>query len=80
MFWEFQLYAVKLDNVTGLAYGNTVLLIQMKGASINMANNSTFGDTISLNYAGNYELATICSVSNDSVYFFNQVKNSYDVN
>ena len=72
--------AAKLDNVSGLAYGNTVLIIQMKGASINTANNSTFGDTISLNYAGNYELATICSVSNDSVYFFNQVKNSYDVN
>jgi len=72
--------AAKLDNVSGLAYGNTVLLIQMKGASINTANTVSFGDTISLNYAGNYELATICSVSNDSVYFFNQVKNSYDVN
>ena len=72
--------AVKLDDVSGLAYGNTVLLIQMKGAFINTGNNSSFGDTISLNYAGNYELATICSVSNDSVYFFNQVKNSYDVN
>jgi hypothetical protein len=72
--------AAKLDNVSGLAYGNTVLLIQMKGASINTANNSSFGDTTSLNYAGNYEVATICSVSNDSVYFFNEVKNSYDVN
>lgn len=72
--------SAKLDNVSGLAYGNTVLLIQMKGAAINTANNSAFGDTISLNYAGNYELATICSVSNDSVYFFNEVKNSYDVN
>ena len=72
--------SAKLDNVSGLAYGNTVLLIQMKGAFINTANNSAFGDTTSLNYAGNYELATICSVSNDSVYFFNQVKNSYDVN
>ena len=72
--------AVKLDNTTGLAYGNTVLIIQMKGASINTANTSTFGDTTSLNYAGNYELATICSVTTDSVYFFNQVLNTYDVN
>jgi Secretion system C-terminal sorting domain len=72
--------AAKLDDVSGLSYGNTVLLIQMKGAFINTTNNSTFGDTTSLNYAGNYELATICSVSNDSVYFFNEVKNSYDVN
>ncbi len=72
--------AAKLDNVSGLSYGNTVLLIQMKGADINTANNSSFGDTTSLNYAGNYELATICSVSNDSVYFFNELLNSYDPN
>ena len=70
--------AAKLDNVSGLSYGNTVLLIQMKGATINTANNPSFGDTTSLNYAGNYEVATICSVSNDSVYFFNQLLNSYD--
>jgi hypothetical protein len=72
--------AAKLDNVSGLSYGNTVLLIQMKGAGINTANNSSFGDTTSLNYAGNYEVATICFVSNDSVYFFNQLLNSYDPN
>ncbi|HJS54695.1 MAG TPA: hypothetical protein VJ765_09135, partial [Chitinophagaceae bacterium] len=72
--------AAKLDNVSGLTYGNTVLLVQMKGATISTVNNSTFGDTSSLNYAGNYELATICSVSNDTVYFFNEVLNSYDVN
>lgn len=72
--------AAKLDNVSGLSYGNTVLLIQMKGAGINTANNSSFGDTTSLNAAGNYEVATICSVSNDSVYFFNQLLNSYDPN
>lgn len=70
--------AAKLDNVSGLAYGNTVLIIQMKGASINTANNSSFGDTTSLSYAGNYEIATICLVSSDSVYFFNQLINSYD--
>ena len=70
--------AAKLDNVTGLAYGNTVLIVQMKGASINTANNASFGDTTSLSYAGNYEIATICLVSNDSVYFFNQLINSYD--
>jgi hypothetical protein len=69
----------KLDNVSGLSYGNTVVIIQMKGATISTANNSSFGDTSSLNNAGNYELATICSVSNDSVYFFNQLLNNYDV-
>lgn len=72
--------AAKLDDVSGLAYGNTVLIIQMKGASINTSNSSSFGDTTSLNYAGNYEIATICLVSNDSVYFFNELVNDYDFN
>jgi len=72
--------AAKLDNVSDLAYGNTVLLIQMKGATISTATNSTFGDVSSLNSAGNYEVATICSISNDTVYFFNQVLSTYDVN
>jgi len=71
--------AAKLDNVSGLSYGNTVLIIQMKGATINTTNTSSFGDISSLNDVGNYELATICSVSNDTVYFFNEVLNSYDV-
>jgi Secretion system C-terminal sorting domain len=72
--------AVKLDNVSGLAYGNTVLIIQMKGATINTSTGSSFGDVSSLNYAGNYEVATICSVSNDSVFFFNTILSSYDIN
>jgi hypothetical protein len=72
--------AVKLDNVSGLAYGNTVLLIQMKGATISPTNNSTYGTITSLNDAGDYEIATICSISNDSAYFFNTILNTYDVN
>jgi len=71
--------AVKLDNVSGLAYGTTVLLIQMKGATISTTNNSTFGTITSLNDAGNYEIATICSIRNDSAYFFNTILNTYNV-
>ena len=71
--------AVRVDNASGLAYGNYVLLIQMKGATISTFNNSTFGDTTSLNNAGNYEVAVICSVQGDTVYFFNQLLNSYTV-
>lgn len=72
--------AVKLDNVSGLAYGNTVLIIQMKGATINTANSSSFGTVSAMNDVGDYEIATICSVSSDSVYFFNTILNTYDVN
>jgi hypothetical protein len=73
------LAAVRVDDVTGLAYGNLVVLVQMKGAAINTANNSSFGDTTSLNNAGNYEIATICDVGGDTVYFFHEILNSYTV-
>ncbi|HET9824161.1 MAG TPA: T9SS type A sorting domain-containing protein [Chitinophagaceae bacterium] len=51
----------------------------MKGASVITTNNSSFGDTTSLNNAGNYELAIICSISGDSVFMFHNFLNSYTV-
>jgi len=68
---------IKADNTTGITYGDLVVLVQMKGADIITTNNSTFGDTTSLNNAGNYEIATVCSISGDTVFFFNNVMNNY---
>lgn len=70
---------VRVDNTTGLGYGNMVVIAQMKGASIVTTNTATFGDTISTNNAGNYEIATICAVIGDSVFFFHDLKNTYTV-
>jgi hypothetical protein len=71
--------AVRVGNPAGLAYGNTVLLIQMKGASISNSNNSSFGDTTALNNAGNYEVATICDAAGDTIYFFHELLNNYTI-
>src|SRR2546428_808710 len=46
---------VRLNTVAGLARNQKILVIQMKGASVVTTNNSSFGDTTSLNNAGNYE-------------------------
>lgn len=70
---------VRVDNTSGLTSGDLVVIIQMKGAQININNTSAFGDTISLNNAGNYELATICEVINDTVFFFHTLLNNYTV-
>jgi hypothetical protein len=70
---------VRLNTVAGLARLQKVLLIQMKGASVITTNNSSFGDTTSLNNAGNYELAIICSIHGDSVFMFHNFLNSYTV-
>jgi hypothetical protein len=70
---------VRVSNPAGLNYNDKVMLIQMKGASINASNSSSFGDTISLNDAGNYEIATVCHVSGDSVFMVYSLLNEYTI-
>ena len=70
---------VRVNNPAGLASNDKVMLIQMKGASINTSNSISFGDTTSLNEAGNYEIATVCQVIDDSVFFVYIIKNQYNV-
>lgn len=70
---------LKLDNVSGIAVNDRVMIIQMKGATVNTSNTSSFGSVTNLNNAGNYELATVCAVRNDSVFLLQQLLNNYTV-
>ena len=70
---------VRLNTVAGLAHLQKTLLVQMKGASVNTTNSSSFGDTTSLNNAGNYEIAIICAIDGDSVFMYHNFLNSYTV-
>ena len=70
---------VRLNTVAGLAHLQKTLLIQMKGASVTTTNTSSFGDTTSLNNAGNYEIAIICAINGDSVFMFHNFLNNYTV-
>ena len=70
---------VRVSSIAGLSSSSKVMFIQMKGASINTSNasSSSWGDTTSLNNAGNYEIAYICSIVLDSVFFVHAMINSY---
>ncbi|WP_276502572.1 T9SS type A sorting domain-containing protein [Terrimonas pollutisoli] len=71
---------VRVTNPSGLNYNDKVMLIQMKGASINTnANSSSFGDTTSLNNAGNYEIGKVCTVIGDSVFLIYMLLNQYTI-
>ncbi len=70
--------AVRVQNISGLTSGDRVLLIQMKGATINVTNSSSFGNITSIGEAGLYEFATICGFLNDTVVFQKQLLNTYD--
>lgn len=71
---------VRVTNPAGLSYNDKVMLIQMKGANININDNSgSFGDTTSLNNAGNYEIGRVCTVIGDSVFLIYTILNQYTV-
>ena len=70
---------LKLDDVSGINVNDRVMVIQMKGATVNTTNTNSFGAVSSLNDAGNYELATVCAVRNDSVFLLQQLLRSYSV-
>jgi hypothetical protein len=66
---------VTVSNSAGLIANTRILLIQMKGATINSSNSSSYGDISAINDAGNYEMNTICSVvGNDVVLQFQMLK------
>lgn len=54
--------SVTVANAAPFASGDRVLLIQMQGASISTANDSSFGNLSAFNGAGNYELNVVCDV------------------
>jgi len=69
---------VTLNTTSGLGSGTKVLIIQMKGATINSSNNSSFGDISAIGDAGNYEFNYICSISGNDVLLQYQLVNAYD--
>ncbi|HLK28391.1 MAG TPA: T9SS type A sorting domain-containing protein [Puia sp.] len=68
---------VTVSNSSGLTAKTRVLLIQMKGATINSSASSSYGNITAINNAGNYEMNTICSVSGNDLVLQFQMLNSY---
>ncbi len=59
--------------------GDRIMIIQMKGASITTANNSSFGNISSIGNAGNYEMATIESVTGSVLTLTENLTKTYTV-
>lgn len=69
--------AIRLNTITGLSLSQTIMIVQMKGASVTTTNDINFGNVTSLNNAGNYELAVICGMHDDSIFLFHNLVNTY---
>ena len=70
---------ITVSNATGLTAQSRVLLIQMKGATINGSNSASYGNITALDNSGNYEMNTICSVNGNDILLKYQMLNNYTV-
>jgi len=69
--------AVVITDAQGLSIGDKVLILQMKGAVINEANDSTYGDLVSLGAAGNIEFMTVKDIRGTTVEFTSKFVHRY---
>ncbi len=72
---------VTVDDVTPFAVGDEVLLIQMKGADISWAQDTTFGDIITYGSTGFHEVLSIAAidVATKLITFDNTIGGNYSV-
>lgn len=68
-----------VEDASSFKAGDTVLLIQMKGATIDSANTSSFGSITNYNNAGNYEFNYVKSVAGNNVELLNIITRQYDI-
>ena len=69
----------KVDDAAGFAVGDTVLVIQMKGAAIDSGNSASFGAILNYNGAGNYEFNVVAAVSGTDITLRYNLKRSYEI-
>lgn len=68
-----------VSSAAGLSPGVKVLVIQMKGATIDNSNAASFGNVTSIGNAGNYEFNYVCAVSGNNVILIYNLLRSYTV-
>ena len=68
-----------VDDASGFGTGDTILMIQMKGAIIDSSNSSAFGTILAYNGAGNYELNVVSGVTGNNISLLYKVVRQYDI-
>lgn len=71
--------SIEVQDATAFSPGDRLLMIQMKGASISLEDDSTYGNISDINYAGNYEFNTVREVSGSLITLESWVCGDYYV-
>ena len=69
---------VTVGSAAGFNIGDRVMIIQMKGATIDQTNTPTFGDITSYGGAGTYEMGNIASIAGTTIKFVNKLLYNYN--
>lgn len=69
--------SITVNSAAAFSPGDTVLLIQMKGATINTSNSAAFGDVTNYGSSGLYELNVIQSIAANELVFDFVFTNTY---
>lgn len=71
---------ITLDSLGSIAANDIVLIIQMKGATLDAAsNNSSFGNITNYNAAGRYEFARVVKTCGNDIYLDSALTYNYNV-
>ena len=71
--------AITVADATFYNAGDTVLMIQMKGAIIDTSNTASFGTVLDYKNAGNYEVNYISQKTGNVLAFKNKLTRNYDI-
>jgi gliding motility-associated-like protein len=70
--------SISVPSSSGFLIGDKVLLIQMKGTTIDTSNTLNFGTINTYNDAGNYEMLVISSISSSTIIFTTPISRTYN--
>lgn len=64
---SINLNVLNVNTTSGFAVGDKVMVIRMKGATVNTTNTASYGDTLSMGEVGKYTFSTIIAMTNNSM-------------
>ena len=70
---------LNVSTTTGFNVGDKVLVMQMKGATVDLSNTAAFGSINSYANAGAYEFKTISAIAGSTISFTTQISAVYNV-
>ncbi|PSK94125.1 gliding motility-associated C-terminal domain-containing protein [Taibaiella chishuiensis] len=68
-----------VDTASDFNIGDTVLMIQMKGAVIDSSNTASFGNVLNYHGAGNYEYNVVKAKSGNNLTLFYDIQREYNI-